>query len=215
MKYDFLVKKKCKNTSEETSNDKGNLKNNESLLGSTMLSTYEDFNIFLKKTHDIIEINNDKSNQVNKDIEQNDNETNENETKKDKHIGKNENETKKDKHIGKNDNSTLFESEKKTVETIVKYSSSFINLLLKFMLMLKNAFIHLLLKKKINNESIKDKEIIDKFNKQINKKNKHIEKKDNKHNERKDKNNEKRDKHSERKDYKQIKKINSYLLELD
>jgi len=210
MKYDFLVKKKCKNTSDETSNDKNNFKNNESLLGSTMLSTYEDFNIFLKKTHDIVEINNDKSNQENKDISKNDNETN-----KDKDNEKKDNETNKDKHNEKNNNSTLFESEKKTVETIVKYSSSFINLLLKFMLMLKNAFIHLLLKKKINNESIKDKEIIDKFNKHINKKHKYIEKKDNKHNERKDKNNERRDKHSERKDDKQIKKINSYLLELD
>lgn len=39
MKYDFLVKEKFKNTSFENSD-------NKSIIGST----YEDFNVFLKKT---------------------------------------------------------------------------------------------------------------------------------------------------------------------
>jgi hypothetical protein len=185
MKYDFLVKEKISNTSDEISNHK----NNESFLGSTMLSTYEDFNVFLKKTQvgnlkniDIQDSKNDTNIKDHKDLEDN----------KYVKVSKNENSRK-------TNNSTLFESEKKTVETIVKYSSSFINFLLKLVFILKNTFIYLISKKKINNESIKDKEIIDKFKRHNNKKNKHIVKKD---------------KHIERRE-KDIKKMNSYLLELE
>ena len=123
MKYDFLVKE---NSSDKIDDEKDNEKDNEkekekenkSFIGSTMLSTYEDFKIFLKKKqgNSSNEISNKNNNDVNDNI--------------------------------KKDNSTYFESEKKTVETIVKYSSSFLNLLLKIFEILKKALINLILKKK-------------------------------------------------------------------
>jgi len=188
MKYDFLIKEKLKNSSNEADE---NIKKNEdnSFIGSTMLSTYEDFNIFLKKTQDK---NTDSKIMENKEnIENKDKET----TEKKEIIN--------DKNNIINDNSTLFESEKKTVESIVKYSSSFFSLLLNFIYMLKNIFMHLISKKKLNTDTIKDKEIINRFNKHNKKKDKHMEKNDDKHNKHIEKNN------------KHIKKMNSYLLELD
>jgi hypothetical protein len=74
--------------------------------------------------------------------------------------------------------------------------------------MLKNAFMHIISKKNQNNNSIKDKDIIDRFNKHYKKKDKH------KHIEKNDKHVEKNDKYIIKND-KHIKKINSYLLELD
>jgi len=166
-----------------------------------MLSTYEDFNIFLKKSQD--------KNIDSKIIEY-----------REQNIDNNEN--KGNKLVEKKDNSTLFESEKKTVESIVKYSSSFFNLLLNFIYMLKNTFMYLISKKKLNTETIRDKEIINRFNKHNKKKDKHIEKNHDKHIEKNDKHIEKNhDKHIEKNDKhigkndKQIKKMNSYLLELD
>ena len=220
MKYDFLVKEKIKNTFDdpfeestcvnETNNDHIKKNDDYSYIGST----YDDFNIFLKKTQEQNKKNIDIKHCEKKDEKKDDKHCgkNEDEKKDDKHCGKNEdNDSGKNKvtHSGKNDNSTLFESEKKTVETIVKYSSSFINLLLNFVLILKNTLWNLISKKKINTESIKDKEIIDKFNKNIKQNNKHNEKRGDKHNEKR------RDKHNEKKGDKHIKKINSYLLELD
>jgi hypothetical protein len=197
MKYEFLVREKCKNSSDKTDE---NIKINEdnSFIGSTMLSTYEDFNIFLKKKQD--------KNIDNKNIDDTNNNDNE---KKNKEITDN-------KHSIKKDNPSLFESEKKTVETIVKYSSSFLSLLLNFIYMLKNAFVLLISKKKLNTNSIinKDIEIINRFNKKKNKHDKNIEKNDNKYIEKNKKYIEKNNKHIE-KNNKNIKKINSYFLELD
>ena len=190
MKHDFLVKEKLKNSSDEADE---NIKKNEdnSFIGSTMLSTYEDFNIFLKKPQD--------KNTDSKIIEYKEQNIDNNEKK----------ESTNDKHSIKKDNSTLFESEKKTVESIVKYSSSFFNLLLNFIYMLKNTFMYLISKKKLNTETIRDKEIINRFNKHNKKKDKH------KHMEKNyDKHIERNDKHIG-KNYKHIKKMNSYLLELD
>ena len=158
MKYDFLVKQKFKNSSDEP-DENINKNADKSIIGSTMLSTYEDFNIFLKKTQDKII-----------DIKEENNDTNQN---KEKEIIKNE--ITDNKKSIKKDNSTLFESEKKTVETIVKYSSSFLNFLLKFINILKNSFIQLILRKKLNSSTTKDKEIINRFNKHIKRKNKHRE----------------------------------------
>jgi len=45
-------------------------------------------------------------------------------------------------------NSLLFESEKKTVDTIVEYSSKFIDFLFKVIYIIKNTFLNLILKKK-------------------------------------------------------------------
>ncbi len=75
--------------------------------------------------------------------------------------------------------------------------------------MLKNTFMYLISKKKLNTETIRDKEIINRFNKHNKKKDKH------KHMEKNyDKHIERNDKHIG-KNYKHIKKMNSYLLELD
>ncbi len=106
MKYDFLVKENSKNFSDKNDYSQ-NENNNKSFIGSTMLSTYEDFKIFLKKKQENSsnDINNKNNNEINK--------------------------VKNSKDEDNKDKSTYFESEKKTVETIVKYSSSFINLLLK------------------------------------------------------------------------------------
>jgi hypothetical protein len=208
MKYDFLIKEKCKNSSEEQ-NENINKKDNNSFIGSTMLSTYEDFNIFLKKPQDkIIEIRetneddicenkesmNDKKNKESMNDKKNKESMNDKKNKESMNDNKNK----------ENTNYTLFESEKKTVENIVKYSSSFINLLLNFIYILKNAFMYLISKKKLNTDTIKDKEIINRFNKHNKKKDKHY-----KHNEGND------DKHIKKNDNKYIKKMNSYLLELD
>ncbi len=199
MKYDFLVKQKVKNSSDEP-DENINKNTDKSIIGSTMLSTYEDFNIFLKKTQDkIIDIK--EENKENNDANKN----------KEKENIKNE--ITDNKKSIKKDNSTLFESEKKTVETIVKYSSSFLNFLLKFINILKNSFIQLILRKKLNSSTTKDKEIINRFNKHIKKKNKHREIND-KHRETNDKHRETNDKHREIND-KHIKKMNSYLIELD
>ena len=218
MKYDFLVREKLKNNSDETSDNKYIRKNEDgSFIGSTMLSTYDDFNIFIKKTQHKNNIDDMKNN-----ID--DMKNNIDDDKDSKKKINNDSEKKIDddseKKIDNNKNSTLFESEKKTVETIVKYSSSFINLLLKLVFILKNVFLNLISKKKINTESNKDKEIIDKFNKHLKK---NIVKKKEKYLERKDKSLEKKNKSLEKKNYKQIekkddkhiKKMNSYLLELD
>jgi hypothetical protein len=190
MKYDFLVKEKFKNTSFENGD-------NKSIIGST----YEDFNIFLKKTQD-------KENIAKNEID-------------DKNDNKNDKNNKvsdlSDTPKIKKENSTLFESEKKTVETIVKYSSNFINLLLQIIFILKNSFLHLISKNNSNTDTIKDKEIIDKFNKNIKKNDddKHIKKSD-KHIKKSDKHIKKSDKHIKKSDnYKHIKKMNSYLLDLD
>ncbi len=203
MKYDFLVKQKVKNSSDEP-DENINKNTDKSIIGSTMLSTYEDFNIFLKKTQDKII-----------DIKEENNDANKNKEKENI-----KNEITDNKKSIKKDNSTLFESEKKTVETIVKYSSSFLNFLLKFINILKNSFIQLILRKKLNSSTTKDKEIINRFNKHIKKKNKHREIND-KHRETNDKHRETNDKHRETNDKyreindKHIKKMNSYLIELD
>jgi hypothetical protein len=183
MKYDFLIKEKFKNSSDEPY-ENINKNADKSIIGSTMLSTYEDFNIFLKKTQDKII-----------DIKEENNDTNKN--KETENI-KNEI-TDNKKNITK-DNSTLFESEKKTVETIVKYSSSFFNFLLKFINIIKNSLIQLILRKKVNLSTTKDKEIINRFN------NNNIKRKK-KHRKTNDKHRETNDKH--------IKKMNSYLIELE
>lgn len=192
MKYDFLIKQKSKNSSDEI-NPKIDKNEDNSIVASTMLSTYDDFNIFLKKNQDkIINENND----IDKKQIIDDNPNNQN----------TENKSSK-----KKDNSTLFESEKKTVETIVKYSSSFLSIILNFIYMLKNTITLLISKKKLNTDSIKDKEIIDKFNKHNGKHNKHIKKND-KHIEKKnDKHKAKHEKYSN----KHIKNMNSYLLDLE
>ena len=213
MKYDFLVKEKFKNTSFENSD-------NKSIIGST----YEDFNVFLKKKQD----NNykNKENITNNEID--DKNENKNENKNNKNENSDKSETKKIKK----ENSTLFESEKKTVETIVKYSSNFINLLLQMIFILKNAFLHIISTNKSNTNTIKDKEIIDRFNKNINKNDKNINiniNKNDKNINKNDKNINKNDKninindkninknkHIKKSDNnKHIKKMNSYLLDLD
>jgi len=208
MKYDFLIKEKFKNSSDKVDKNSSdevdkNIKQNKdiSFIGSTMLSTYEDFNIFLKKPQD--------KNTHSKIIEYKEKNIDNNQSKENKTIEKKE--ITHDKHS--KDNSTLFESEKKTVESIVKYSSSFLNLLLNFIYMLKNAFIYLISKKKLNTNTIKDKDIINRFNKHIDKNDKHIENND-KYMERNHKHMKRNHKHIEKND-KHIKKMNSYLLELE
>jgi len=192
MKYDFLVKENSKNLSDKNDNNQNeNENNNKSFIGSTMLSTYEDFKIFLKKKQENSsnDINNKNNNEINK--------------------------VKNSKDEDNKDKSTYFESEKKTVETIVKYSSSFINLLLKLFEMLKNILINLISKKKINTEITRDIEIINKFNrkKKKNKKRK-LANNDYKYNEKKDKDIDKK-KYIVKKEEDNIKKMNSYLIELD
>jgi hypothetical protein len=197
MKYDFLVKEKLKNTSFEN-------EDNKFIVSSTMLSTYEDFNIFIKKPN----IDNHKSNELK------DNKLYNIDEDKSDNINENKSDNINKDKCKKETEYTLFESEKKTVEIIVKYSSNFINLLLKLLDIIKNSFLNILSKKKINTNTEIDKKLINKFNENIKKKNK------NKNN---DKNKEinyikskKKNKDINlKKDDKYIKKINSCLLELD
>jgi len=83
--------------------------------------------------------------------------------------------------------------------------------------MLKNALIKFISKKKLNTDSIKDKEIINRFNKHVEKHDKLITKNNHKH---AAKHNNKHivkqiEKHDDKNNNKHIKKMNSYLLELD
>jgi len=81
--------------------------------------------------------------------------------------------------------------------------------------MLKNILINLISKKKINTEITRDIEIINKFNRHIKKnKKRKLANNDYKYNEKKDKDIEKK-KYIVKKEEDNIKKMNSYLIELD
>jgi hypothetical protein len=194
MKYDYLVKENHKTKNMVSENEK------------SLLSTNEDYKIFIDKkiSKKQIPINHDDK-YLYKEIT----DLSDSSNSSDKVKNNLKNNSKNNLKNNCDNNSVIFDSEKNTVEILVKYTSNIYNLLIKLILLIINLFVNTYekipscytLNDENNYENNDENKIIKKLNEIIKTKTKSK--------------NKTKSKSKNKTKSKNLKEINSYLMDLD